>query len=212
MGHANTLSRTILLILVCACAACNGSPSRTAAPGALLLRDNFDGSGRWDQADVAAASVLIRDGVFHFEADAGQYIFSVDYQTQTNVIVEVDAFHLSDDDSSGFGIICRANTNGEGYYFLIGADGSGTIRRSRGRDVTPLVAWTKTGGIVTGASNRIRAVCDGDYLALYVNGIFVGEARDSLYSSGYTGLTVVTTRPGQRISVDFDVLRIYSVP
>jgi len=53
-------------------------------------------------------------------------------------------------------------------------------------------------------------VCDGDYLALYVNDVFVGEARDSLYSSGYTGLTVVTTRPGQRIAVDFDTLRVYA--
>lgn len=197
-------------VIVLILAACNGYPSRPVSPGEILLRDDFEREGAWDQADVPAAIASISDGVFHIEADAGRYIFSVDYRTQTDAVTEVNALHLSDDDSSGFGIICRANADGEGYYFLIGADGSGTIRRSQGREVKPLVAWTKTDGIVTGASNRIRAVCDDDYLALYVNDVFVGEARDSLYSSGYTGLTVVTTRPGQRIAVDFDTLRVYA--
>lgn len=206
------MKRCILfLILTLMLGACNSGPSRTVMPGAVLVEDDFDAPGQWDTADVPAATVQIADGVFHFDVEAGRYIFSVDYRTQTDTVIEATARLWSDDDSNGFGVICRANADGEGYYFLIGGDGSGTIRRSAGRDVKALAAWTKTGAVIGGgAQNRIRAVCDGDYLALYVNDQFVAEARDSLYGSGYTGFVVVTTRDGQRVEVDFDALRVYA--
>ena len=201
----------ISLVLTFVIGACNGGPSQPVSPGDLLIEDDFDAPGQWDTADVPAATVQIADGVFHFDAEAGRYIFSVDYRTQTDTVIEATARLWSEDSSNGFGLVCRANANGEGYYFLIGGDGSGTIRRSAGREVKPLAAWTKTNAVVTGgAQNRIRAMCDGDYLALYVNDQFVAEARDSLYRSGYTGFVVVTTREGQRIEVDFDALRVYA--
>ena len=200
-----------LLIFGLLLSACSGGPSQSVALGPLLVEDDFDAPGQWDTADVPAATVQIADGVFHFDAEAGRYIFSVDYRTQTDTVIEATARLWSEDTSNGFGVICRANADGEGYYFMIGGDGSGTIRRSAGREVEPLAAWTKTGAIITGgAQNRIRAVCDGDYLALYVNDQFVAEARDSLYGSGYTGFVVVTTREGQRVEVDFDALRVYA--
>lgn len=201
----------ILLIFGLLLGACSGGPSRPVALGALLAEDDFDARGQWDTADVPAATVQVADGVFHFDAEAGRYIFSVDYRTQTDTVIEATARLWSEDASNGFGVICRANADGEGYYFLIGGDGSGTIRRSAGREVKALAAWTKTGAVITGgAQNRIRAVCDGHYLALYVNDQFVAEARDSLYGSGYTGFVVVTTRDGQRVEVDFDALRVYA--
>lgn len=195
-----------LLILV---AGCNGNPTREVTYGELLLSDDFDVAGQWDTAQKPAADVQVRNGVFRFEANSGRYIFSVDYRMQGDSITEVDAVHLSDDTSDGYGLMCRANASGDGYYFLIGSDGSATIRRGQGREVAPLVKWTQIGALNTNAANRIRVICDGDYLAMYVNDIFVGEVRDSLYMQGYTGLAVVTTRPGQRITVEFDALRVY---
>lgn len=201
----------LLMFLCClfSLAACGGRPSREVSFGELLLEDDFDVPGRWDVADVPAATVAVADGVFRFSADAGRYIFSVDYRPQNDVVIEATARLLSEDDSNGFGVMCRGDADGEGYYFLIGGDGSGTIRRSRGREVTALAPWTKTGAVLSTGENRIRAVCDGDYLALWVNDQFVAEARDRLYASGYTGFVVVTTRAGQRIDVEFDALRVY---
>jgi hypothetical protein len=201
----------VLLLFAFLLGACSGGPSQPVTRGALLIEDDFNAPGQWDTADVPAATVEIADGVFHFDAEAGRYIFSVDYRTQIDTVTEATARLWSEDASNGFGIICRANADGEGYYFLIGGDGSGTIRRSAGREVKALAAWTQTGAVITGgAQNRIRAVCDGDYLALYVNDQFVAEARDSLYGSGYTGFVVVTTRERQRVEVDFDALRVYA--
>lgn len=205
------MTRLIICLCVLILAACNGTPTREVIIGDLLLRDNFDTAGRWDVADVPAARLMVENGAFRFDAEAGRYIFSVDYRSQTDVIIEVEALHLSGETTSGFGVMCRADADGDGYSFMIGADGSGSIRRTQGRKVTPLVAWTRTGGVTTTGSNRIRAICDGDYLALYVNDFFVGEVYDRLYSSGFTGLVVADTRAGQRVVVEFDALRVYEV-
>src|SRR5690606_40854624 len=53
-------------------------------------------------ADVPAATVEIADGVFHFDAEAGRYIFSVDYRTQTDTVTEATARLWSEDASNGF--------------------------------------------------------------------------------------------------------------
>lgn len=195
----------ILLLLM---AGCSGAPSQPVTYGALLTRDDFDAPGTWDTAVLPAATVQVANGVLSFDAESGRYIFSVDYRTQTDTIIEATARLLSAETYNGFGLICRASAKGEGYYFLIGGDGSGTIRRSAGREVKPLAAWTKTGA-VNGGLNRLRVVCQGDYLALYVNEQLVAEARDTLYGSGYTGFTAVSTRAGQRVVVEFDALRVY---
>ncbi|KXK50187.1 MAG: hypothetical protein UZ13_02675 [Chloroflexi bacterium OLB13] len=199
------------LVMLTLFAGCNGKPTREVFVGELLAADDFDSAGRWDQMTLPDIVLDVRGGMMHIEADSRIYAATLDYQTQTDVVIDVDARLLSEDDSNGFGIMCRAASASTGYYFLIGGDGSGTIRRGGSRGVEALAAWTRADSVMPGAArNRIRAVCDGDYLALYVNGEFVAEARDTLYSRGYSGLVAVTTRPDQRVEVDFDLLRIYA--
>jgi hypothetical protein len=98
--------------------------------------------------------------------------------------------------------------NGDGYLFLIEGSGRFAIMRSKGRSITPLVNWTASTAIQTGpAENRIRAVCVGDYLAMYVNGTFVGDATDDSYTSGQVGLVgAAASRLG--LQVDFDNLTV----
>lgn len=97
---------------------------------------------------------------------------------------------------------------GDGYLFLIQGTGAYGIFRARGRDVTPLVNWTTSDRINVGpASNHLRAVCVGNYLALYINDTFVADATDDTYTSGQIGLLAsAANRLG--IRVDFDNLSI----
>jgi hypothetical protein len=98
--------------------------------------------------------------------------------------------------------------NGDGYLFLVGSNGRFAIMRSRGRSVTPLVNWTSHSAIQTGpAVNRIRAVCLGDYLAMYVNGTFVGDATDDTYTQGQVGL-VGASADRLGLLVQFDNLSV----
>jgi hypothetical protein len=109
------------------------------------------------------------------------------------------------------GMTLLNTNNGDGYLFLIEGSGRFAIMRSRGRSVTPLVNWTSSSAIQTGpAENRIRAVCMGDYLAMYVNGTFVGDATDDTYTVGQVGLVgAAASRLG--LQVDFDNLTVSAV-
>lgn len=109
------------------------------------------------------------------------------------------------------GMTLLSTNNGDGYLFVVDGSGRFAIMRSRGRSVTPLVNWTSSSAIQTGpAANRIRAVCMGDYLAMYVNGTFVGDATDDTYSIGQVGLVgAATSRLG--LQVDFDNLTVSAV-
>jgi hypothetical protein len=76
--------------------------------------------------------------------------------------------------------------------------------RASGRHLTPLVDWTPSDAINRGvARNHIRAVCVGDYLAMYVNNQFMGDATDDTFARGQVGLAAsAANRLGTRISFD----------
>ncbi len=97
---------------------------------------------------------------------------------------------------------------GDGYLFLIQGGGSFAIMRAHGRNLIPLVDWKTSDAIHQGpAQNHIRAICAGNYLAMYVNDQFLGDATDDTYSDGQIGLAAsAATRLGTRI--DFDNLTL----
>ncbi len=99
--------------------------------------------------------------------------------------------------------------NGDGYMFLIRGDGNYAIMRARGRNLTPLVNWTQSDLINQGPGrNELRAVCMGDYFALYINGEFAGDATDSTYESGQVGLAASAyNRLG--VQIEFDNLVVH---
>lgn len=209
INHGLTSGLMSLLLILTGCI--SARPSQTIAMGKLILSDTFDEVGRWDTYDNGDILVEIRGGLFRLDVPSGGYYFSLDQRHQTDIILEVETVALSTDKTNGYGLMCRADGAGDGYYFLLGNDGSATIRRGQGREVEPLMAWTKTSAVLTeNARNVLRAVCVGDYLALWVNGQFVGEVRDSLYAGGMTGIVGVTARAGERLTVDFDNLSGYA--
>ncbi len=103
----------------------------------------------------------------------------------------------------------NTSNNGDGYLFMVQGNGRYAILRSQGRKITPLVNWASSSLVNSGAAqNRIRAVCMGNYLALYVNGQFVADTSDDLYSKGQVGLVGASAgRTG--MTVTFDNLSVY---
>jgi hypothetical protein len=98
----------------------------------------------------------------------------------------------------------RNVNNGDGYLFLVAGGGRFAIMRSLGRGLTPLVNWTESSAINAGAAqNRIRAVCMGNYLALYVNGQFLADVSDDTYTDGQVALLAAAAgRTGVQVSYD----------
>jgi hypothetical protein len=211
------MSRVLVCVVLLLCAGCIAfmpppEPSRGAEFGKLLLEDTFESPGRWDAYDLQGAFLRVMDGAYHIRAGLSQYVYGENHQPHDNVIIEVDAYLLSDYPKAIYGIMCRAN-RGKGYYFVISADGNFSIRRVASNTDDALVAWQATGAVHKGSrSNQLRAVCVGDYLAFYVNGQFVGETTDSGYHRGSTGLTAAlpqAAKEGDTTEVVFDNLRIY---
>ncbi len=206
-----TVIPVLLLLLVLA--ACGGAePTQETEPENIevLLSETFDSEDAWEIYSDANSDLKVVDGVYQIEVNDAGYIWGQNDLKTEDVTIEVEATQLSDFDENGYGIICRAdaNNNGDGYYFLISGDGYASIRKGDGADVPELTEWTKYSAINKGqATNKIKAVCAGDQLALYVNDELVAEATDSTFPSGFTALTAVAEEGGNA-RITFDNLTI----
>ena len=205
-----TLILALLLLIVLA--ACGGpEPTHEPIVGEVMLSQTFDTEDSWEIYSDANSDLKVVDGVYQIEINDAGFIWGQNEIKTEDVIIEVEANQLSSFDDNGYGIICRsdANNNGDGYYFLISGDGYASIRKGNGADVSALTEWEESSAINTGeAGNKIKAVCVGDYIALYVNDEFVAEATDSTFPSGFTALTAVANEGGTA-RITFDNLNIW---
>lgn len=208
------LEAMLALLIALAMTACQPRPGEGIALGDVLLEEDFSQTYAWENYADPAIQVDFRveDGVYRAQARDGGFMWALNATPHTNVAIQADTQQLSDYANNAYGIICRASPgkNGDGYYFMISGDGNYTLRRGSTDRVRALIPWTYSPAIQQGRSiNRIRIVCVGDYLALYVNGDFVAETRDDYFSRGYTGLTAAVPEGGE-VDVTFDNLRIWS--
>jgi hypothetical protein len=94
-----------------------------------------------------------------------------------------------------YGVIVRvpnAALADRGYMFVFTCDGKFAIRKWDGpsNSMTNLVNWKANAAIKSGANqiNRMGVKLEGSKLALYANGVLVGEAVDTTWSSGVFGI------------------------
>lgn len=179
----------------------------------LLYRDPFDEAGDWTSYDGGAdLQMAVQDGTYGIRLATRQYVWTQLPVSFDDVVIEADVRQLSSYDHNAYGVACRLDpaNSGRGYYFLIGGDGHYSIRWSNGRSLDAIVRATPSGLIKRGrAANRIKAVCLGDYLALWINDRFVAEARDSRASAGAVGLAAVMNYAGKTLEVAYDDLKIW---
>ena len=107
-----------------------------------------------------------------------------------------------------YGVMCRAQDNGDGYYLLISGDGNYSILLGNGDSYDPLVDWQESSAIHTGnAANHLRAVCNGSSFDLYVNGQHLASTQDDTFSSGDLALTA-TSYESDGTEIHFDNLTV----
>jgi hypothetical protein len=213
-----------LMIVALLLGACAAAPARPFEQGRLLAGYDFAEPGSFETGFYPDATLQVRDGVYRIDVSRGdgEVWWGQGGEPSSDVIIEVVAQQTSARPESAYGVMCRVGggaetadappgiESGDGYLFLVQGSGAFAILRSRGRDITALVEWTPSGGILTGAGaqNRLRVVCLGDYLAFYINDTFMGAATDRTYTSGQVGLAAsASNRLGAQIQ--FDNLNIY---
>ena len=207
------------LALLAACGSIQESFPRKHSPGIgfrfiqLLAEDHFDRGDSWRQyRDDGGLFLGVIAGRYRIDFRGRQYVWSQRDDDFADIVIETDATQISVYDHNGYGLACRLDpgNRGRGYFFFISGDGYASIRWSNGRSLEPIVSAEPSQHIRRGATtNRLRVVCIDDYLALWVNGEFVADARDQRRARGAVGLAAVMNYEGKRLAVEFDDLRIW---
>ncbi|MEP7290827.1 MAG: hypothetical protein ABI835_03540 [Chloroflexota bacterium] len=178
-----------------------------------VLEEAFDLASAWETySSPTGVELGVENGVYRaYTANAG-YVWGLNSEEHTNMVAEIDVTPLTPFQDIGAGIMCRADVsnNGDGYYFMVNANGYYSIRMGQGDEIVPLIDWEPSTAIHAGIDqNTIRAVCVEDQLAMYVNDELVANIVDDTYSSGYAGLAVAAGENG--VDMAFDNLILYSI-
>lgn len=182
-------------------------PSETAQ---LLYNEDFSGEIGWYEAQEDGFGFQFTEGGYRIYVDL-QYasIWSVRQQTYAEVLLEVDAFRSQGAEGAYYGLICRFLDHERYYAGVIGDDGYAALIKYAGGEVEALAAQTDVGAVRSGQSvNRLRLRCDGEDLALAVNGQAVATASDAEYESGDIGL-LAATRAEAGLDVLYDNLTVF---
>lgn len=179
--------------------------STTVTVGSVLLNETFDSTDAWEafQADHSSAKVV--KGVYRMNLTGNIYTYGLNQDTHTDVVIQAETLQNSSVDNNSYGVICRADTDGAGYYFQISGDGYYSIEKGDSKGLSSLVDWAQSDAINQGQNrNHITAVCVGDYLALYVNDKLLAETNDDTLTEGVAGFTVGAYDDNDEIDISFD--------
>lgn len=204
-GGAKVRTRWSLLLMVVmfVLAGC----ASTAAP----FTDDFsDPASGWGAASHETYVRGYQQGRYLMQIDAPQWFVWV-ASGRVYQDVELDIKVRSDGVvDNHYGVFCRY-TEGEFYYFAISADGYYAIfRRDADGVLQPLTGTAMLRSTLIrldGSENRIRAVCRGTQLRLYINGEQAAQVEDDTLKRGDIGMAAGTLRHGGTI-VWFDDLRV----
>jgi hypothetical protein len=170
----------------------------TSGSGALLEDDFSDEDSGWEVFTYDDGSYVGYENGSYAVATtggAGSWSYGLAMRNFDDIVLDVDATQVSGptDDNNGYGVMCRAQENGDGYLFAISGDGYYSIWAISNGEFLDLVDWAESGSIAQGDSkNHLRVVCDGSHLALYVNNQLIGEAQDSSFASGDIGFAAAS--------------------
>lgn len=169
------------------------------ASATLLFSDDFSNvmSG-WELRSDANAVTEYRNGEFVIVVGKPDTsLWSKPIGIYADVRISVDAIQVAGPLKNLFGVICRYQDANNFYRFVIGADGyAGITKRVNGEVIVisgPLLATSAA--VNQGyAANHIEAICQGNQLALLVNGQLVAAVTDEDFQSGEIGLLASSSK------------------
>jgi CHAT domain-containing protein/tetratricopeptide (TPR) repeat protein len=184
----------------------------------VIFQDDFsDPASGWDVVEAeegadAPGSIGYKAGAYAIVTQGHGWIEGGgSNQYLSDVVIDVDATLISAPPGSWtyYGAGCRTSGLG-GYYLYLHGDGKyGIVKINRG-EFDWLVEWQESTAIRQGtATNHLRVVCAGPYLALYANGELLAETWDNFYQHGEVWLAAASG--DEPAEIHFDNL-VASVP
>lgn len=175
----------------------------------LLIDDFSDEDGGWPVGEESASRFYYDDGEYYIEIFKSNFTaWASSGDSWDDVVIDVDARQVSGPDDNQYGLFCRYQDNDNFYEFDISGDGFYAIYLQKDGEYQSLKKWTATSAIRQGeATNHLTAICDGDRLALWVNGEFVAEVFDDSLSEGEIALAIGSFDEPD-VVIAFDNLRV----
>ena len=187
-------------------------PTRSVRAGAELANYTFQRPATWDLFDLGeeiASARLERNALALSVGPELGYLTAGNNVTHSDVLINATVRQTEGLLGNGFGLLCRADKVGNGYWFLLSSRGEFSIQvASAAREMLfELVPWRYHSVIHQGMhANELRIVCAQNYLAFFINDVFLAEAFDDEFDSGELAVALgATTR---RASVSFDDIRL----
>jgi len=187
--------------------------SVNVASSDTLFSDSFaDENSGWEIGDYSGGRVGYWNGEYYVTSlGDGQTMWGLANRGFDDVAIKVRSQQVSapSNDNNDYGVICRANADGTGYFFLISGDGFFAILRGDANDqFEQLIDWTSSNAINQGnSSNEIQVTCDGENLSLQVNGELLASVKDSRYSAEDIALTA-TSYESTSTEIHFDDIEV----
>ncbi len=209
-GGLLALGACLAVIAFLALSSAGISPTPTPLPRVLYSDDFSDPSSGWEEREGDNAITGYADGKYFIMVTKDQYIaWETAGQSFGDISIEVEATVSVGDQDTDYGIICRYQDSDNFYVLQVSADGTAAIRkREKGGSFTLISGeeWQASEAIRPDlATNQLKAVCQGEQLILYVNGVQVVKATDRSFPMGDVGLAAGTFGAGG-ILVEFDNL------
>jgi hypothetical protein len=177
----------------------------------LVLSDNFNGGGPWAQGSV--------EGSFEFgyTEDTYRFVVQVPYldvwsirnQTYSNLRQDIVIASFAGATDGFTGVVCR--WNGSNNYYRLTVDASGLFRITRIFSAEIVDIASASGPDLAesvGIPYRLRAECNRDFLALYLNDTLVVSAQDNFFDDGNFGI-VTGTLVGSPFTAEIDSFDLY---
>ena len=187
-------------------------PSRSVRAGAELANYTFQRPATWDLFDLGeeiASARLERNALALSVGPELGYLTAGNNVTHSDLLINATVRQTEGLLGNGFGLLCRADKAGNGYWFLLSSRGEFSIHvASAAREMLfELVPWRYHSVIHQGMhANQLRIVCAQNYLAFFINDVFVAEAFDDEFDSGELAVALGATE--SRASVSFDDIRL----
>ncbi|MCJ7619216.1 MAG: hypothetical protein MUP64_03240 [Anaerolineae bacterium] len=185
-------------------------PTPTVPNWPLVLADDFD--------DPESGFIRTSDEKSRLFYEDGQYGIGVipeDWVAWSSRSGYVSDFVMevavSADAEVGFaGVVFRKQGDSRFYMFAITPDGQYSLMKSA-QAAEAILDWRDSSYIRTGAdTNRLRVVCVGATVTLYVNGQYLDTVRDITFTEGEVGMIAGTWEGETHALFHFDNLRVYA--
>jgi hypothetical protein len=169
----------------------------TARQETVIFADDFsDTLSGWPTIQDAAGGYGYQSDGYHIFINRPQRTFWAKTNRQDgNATFHVEAKPVTTNADGYYGLLCRLQANQDFYYFVVRSNGDFTIGKYKDAEFQSFLpnGWQYSSVInQDNQTNRLKADCLGNTLRFYVNDTLLGQAVDSDFKSGFSGLLTAT--------------------